>query len=273
MITAPSTGLIDALDADIYHSLPGVSASGMKEFFRSPAHYRVWLKEKPEPTPAMRIGTLAHLAVLEPAAFRAKTVVAPVVDRRTKDGKAIWEQFLAENAGKEVITADEREMLVGMGDAVETHRVAVSLLTSGRPEVSAFATHESTGLALKGRFDWFNQDAGIIVDLKTTDDASPSGFAKAIAAFKYHLQAAHYMQLATLNGIDHPKFRFIAVEKKPPYAVAVYDLDVATIEFADRELSRILEALASCQAFDSWPGYAEDIQTISLPKWTAHYQP
>ena len=92
------------LSAENYHKADGISKSGLDQFRKSPAHYKHWLTAEREETPAMRIGTLTHMSVFQPEMYADRVVVAPIVDRRTKEGKSIWEQFKADNEGKDIIT-------------------------------------------------------------------------------------------------------------------------------------------------------------------------
>lgn len=102
-----------------------------------------------------------------------------------------------------------------------------------------------------------------IVDLKTTLDASPAGFAKSVAKFRYHVQRAHYSE-----GFDIGNFVFVAVEKTPPYLVAVYVLDEQA-EIKGQELrDRDIQLYMDCLENDFWPGYSEDIEELSLPNWS-----
>jgi exodeoxyribonuclease VIII len=261
-------GIHHDIPAADYHAVRAVSASGLKVFERTPAHYQHWLTNPTEPTPAMRIGTLTHMAVFEPHRFRASTAVAPIVDRRTKEGKSIWEQFQAQNAGKEIITADEAQQLEEMRVAVRAHPAAYKLLERGNPEVSMFAKDDDTGIEVKCRCDWLTETS--IVDLKTTEDASPVGFARSIVNYRYHIQAAHYRSLAAALGLGQLPFIFIAVEKEPPHAVAVYTLDGADLIFAEQQHRIALRRFQACQDFNAWPAYSRDVQTISLPKWAAN---
>jgi hypothetical protein len=109
---------------------------------------------------------------------------------------------------------------------------------------------------------------GTIVDLKTCTDASPSGFARACAAFGYHVQAAHY-----LNVTFAERFVFIAVEKTFPYAVGVYELDAAAMA-AGKEQCRIgLQTISDCRAINEWPGYTTTCDTITMPGWALSTTP
>lgn len=254
-----------------YHRDPSISKSGLDQFRKSPAHFQAWLAEDREQTPAMRIGTLTHLAVLEPDTFDSKTVVAPLVDKRTKEGKSIWEQFKAQHDGKEILSLDEHDQIVAMRDSVRKHQAAGKLLAKGGSEISVFATCPKTKVMMKGRFDWL--DGNTIVDLKTTEDASPEGFAKSVANYRYHVQAAHYIALAGLVGIKDAKFVMIAVEKSAPYAVAVYELGAADLILAESDRITLLEMFSSCTKFQSWPAYSQNITTISLPRWATKSNP
>ena len=264
-MTPMKPGIYDDLPADQYHADPAYSFSAIKQAMRSPAHLKAWLTAPPEQTPAMRLGTLTHLAVLQPDLFASTTAVAPIVDRRTKEGKSIWEQFQAQNTGKEIITNDEREQLTAMRDSVRIHPAASALLGEGTAEVSVFNQCVETGLPLKARMDWARENA--IVDLKTTEDASPAGFAKSVSNYRYDLQAAHYRRMLKLQGRGDLPFYLIAVEKEAPFAVAVYRLDEGDLTLADMQMQQQLRAIASCCEFNSWPAYSREVETLTLPKW------
>ena len=267
----PAGQIIPNMPAWEYHRDPSISKSGLDQFRKSPAHFQAWLAEDREQTPAMRIGTLTHLAVLEPDSFDEKTVIAPLVDKRTKEGKSIWEQFKGDNDGKEILSLDEHNQIVAMRDSVRKHQAAGKLLAKGGSEISVFAVCPKTKVMMKGRFDWL--DGNTIVDLKTTEDASPEGFAKSVANYRYHMQAAHYIALAGLVGIKDATFKMIAVEKAAPYAVAVYELGAADLILAESDRITLLEMFSSCTQFQSWPAYSQNITTISLPRWATKSNP
>ena len=122
-----SSGIIRGISNEEYRSGPGVSKSQLDQFAKSPAHYMASLTTPRKETPAMRIGTLFHGLILEPE--RVQIAVAPQCDKRTKEGKYLWEIFCAENAGAEIVTTEEGEMLSGMCASVRTHPAANALLS------------------------------------------------------------------------------------------------------------------------------------------------
>ena len=132
---------------------------------------------------------------------------------------------------------------------------------SHKIEASVFAQDEQTGLALKARPDLWIEDH-TLVDVKTTDDATPEAFLRTIGSFGYHIQAAHYM---AMTGADN--FIFVAVERKAPYAIGIYKLDAEWLQAGENLRRKAIATLHECRALDSWPAYPTATQTLSCPKW------
>lgn len=260
-------GLIPGIPIETYHSGLGVSKSQLDQLAKSPAHYLASLTTPRKETAAMRIGSLFHGLVLEPE--RVKIAVAPACDKRTKDGKAAWEAFCLENAGAEIVTAEEGEMLTGMVASVRAHPAANALLSGpGVAEGSAYWVDEQSGELCRCRPDFYRQDLGIIVDLKSTEDASPEGFARSIAKYGYHRQNAMYVDGVEASTGDFVKgFVFVVTEKSAPYCTAVYSLDMQGVEIGRDQYKRLLLDLADCKVAKKFPGYSDRIETLSLPAW------
>ena len=243
-----------------YHADPAISASQLKTVMQSPYHY--WSRYlDPDrvamvPTSAMRFGSLAHCAVLEPDELSKRYQLAP--DRRTKEGKAAVAEMAA--AGIEAVSEADMVLAVNMAVAVHGHPTAGALLQSGQAEQSFWWDDIATGMRCKCRPDWF--DGTTIVDLKTCQDASPTGFAKAVANFGYSIQAAHY-----LAGTLATRFIFVAVEKNAPYAIGVYELDAEALVHGSIARHNALQRIQDCRAINEWPGYTDGIQTLQLPGW------
>ena len=90
-ITEP--GVYDLSNED-YHEQNALNKSGIVQLAKSPAHFHEWYHAaNEEPTKAMVIGTAIHTAILEPDKYDQSIIIAPQVDRRTKDGKAEWATF------------------------------------------------------------------------------------------------------------------------------------------------------------------------------------
>ena len=246
-----------------YHADPAISASQLKEIGRSPFHY--WSRYlDPSRTPAiatsaMKLGSLTHCCVLEPDQVSARYGITP--DRRSNAGKALAAEM--EASGIEAVTAQEMEQALAMAASVRSNSTAALLLSNGQAEQSFWWDDIATGMRCKCRPDWLSADGETIVDLKTCQDASAAGFAKAVAAFQYQLQAAHY-----LCGTLAKRFIFVAVEKSAPYAVGVYELDAEAMVHGSVLRHNALQRIQDCRAINEWPGYTDgSIQTLQLPGW------
>lgn len=260
-------GIIPGIAIEEYHRHGSVSKSQLDQFSKSPAHYLASLTTPRKETPAMRIGSLFHGLVLEPE--RVKIAVAPVCDKRTKEGKATWEAFCSENAEAEIVSADDGEMLHGMRASVMEHPAASALLSgAGIAEGSCFWYDDRSGELCRCRPDFYCRDLGIIVDLKTTEDASPEGFARAIWKYRYDRQAALYMDgVGEATGDIVKGFVFVCVEKTAPYAVGVYRLDMQGEEAGRVSYQSLLLDLTDCKINRNFPAYSNKIETISLPAY------
>ena len=261
------------MDNAAYHAHPAVSKSHLDLIARSPLHY--WARYldpervTPEPSPQMRLGTALHTHVLELSRWDQEIAVAPPINRLTKAGKEEWAAFMAASADRTVITADDAAQVMAMGRAVLRHPAAAMLLgLPGKAETTHMWKDASTGLECKCRPDWLTDDGSIVVDLKTTKEASPRGFKQSVANYRYHVQAAWYLHgLEQATGRRPDQFIFICVESTAPYAVAVYAADAEMIERGHDQAMRDLAKLAVCKAADHWPSYSEQIETLSLPGW------
>lgn len=258
--------------ASEYYADPAIGGTALRDALRSPLHF--WARHLDparefKETPAMRLGTLAHLAILEPERWASETIIAPSVDRRTKAGKEAWAEFVEKAAGKEIVSAEDAALVESIAAAVRGHRGASALLKGAATEVSLYWRDGATGVLCKGRMDAIAQH-DVIVDLKTCQDASPAAFTRSIANFGYHIQAAHYLDgYEAATGVRPRAYIWIAVESSAPHGVAVYAADAAMLEIGAEKRAMALEIIAECTESGHWPGYPAEIQTISLPGWAA----
>jgi exodeoxyribonuclease VIII len=262
----PSMQKEQPLSNAAYHDHPAVSKSHLDEVHKSGRHY--WARYldpervKPQPTPAMELGSGFHAMVLEPDVYENDFVTAPEIKRTTKAGREEWAAFLNANKKKTVLTVDQVELLRSMTEAVMSHPAASTILRlKGEAEQTYTWTDDQTGEACKCRPDWHAE--GLVVDLKSTVDASPDGFAKSVNNFRYHVQANWYLR-GTPNA---EQFVFIACEKTPPFAVAVYVASPEMVAAGGRAADQDLARLAEYRRENVWPSYSNQIETLNLPRW------
>ena len=246
----------------IYDGIQALNQSGAKELLKSPAHYQAYLNRTQEDSKALRVGTAVHKLALEGLdAYNATHAIAPEVDKRTKEGKAAWADFVTANEGKSILTAEEGALVDAVANSAAACMKANGIVLS-KTEVmfTAFIGDTLCKCAIDGI-----SDDGFIYDLKTCEDASPHGFLQAVRKYKYALQAYFYRHaVESAYKCRVLGFRFIAVEKEPPYAHAVYELGPELMTQAAFDFEKALTLYKECTASGQWPAYPQQIQTIDI---------
>jgi len=255
----------------MYHTdVTRVSKSGLDLIAKAPAlYYERYLNPNALPqkeTPALIIGSAAHCAVFEPQEFGKRYAVAPRVDRRTKAGKEQWEAFLIAAAlkGLTPLDAESATMVERIMESVRGHRTAQYLLKDGIAEQPIYWNDEDTEVDCKARPDWLTPD-NVIIDLKTTEDASPRGFAQSVRKYRYDVQAAFYSDgLEEATGKPCNGFFFVAVEKHPPYLVGWYFIGNEDMKEARQKYKENLMTYGFCKKSGNWHGYSEIVTKVNL---------
>lgn len=267
-----STGrIIPNLSHDEYHErrLGVVSKSGLDHLLRSPAHYKAWVEgQDEEPSDALMFGSAFHCALLEPERYAKVYAVEPEFgDCRFKENRATRDTWRAQHAGATLIDESTAETIAAMVDAVHSHPLAGKMFRDGKSELTVKWTDEETGLPCKCRADYYVERLGMVLDAKSTDDARPDAFKRSIVKYGYHRQDAIYRAGFAAAGAPIQHFLFIAVEKRPPHAVAIYSLDQEAIAKGHVAIRNGIETMARCVASGQWPGYSNSIVTLDLPPW------
>ena len=161
------------------------------------------------------------------------------------------------------------ELMKLLVKAVRAHRLAGRMIRNGEAELTVRWRDADTGLECKCRADYYVPSLRMVADVKSTLDASHDAFRRDVVKYRYHVQDALYRAgfAAADARIEH--FAFIAVEKAPPYAVAVYTLDSFGVEKGHIAARLNIERLAECLKTNTWPGYSAEIQELHLPPWAA----
>lgn len=249
-----------------------ISKSGLDLVHKSPLHYwerylnPMHIEKK---TPALILGSAVHCAVLEPSEFGKRYAVAPEVDRRTKEGKEIYANFEASIAnldasiqGLEVISKADSIVCERIMEAVQSHSEA-ALLLHKLSAIEKILEWDDC----KAKPDGICESLHLIVDLKTTEDASPVAFGRSALKYRYDVQAAFYCDgYEAVYGHRPEGFIFIAVEKTPPYAVAVYVIEDADIEVGRQKYKADLERWRECRQLNEWKGFT-GLNTLKLPNY------
>jgi exodeoxyribonuclease VIII len=243
-----------------------ISKSGLDLIHKSPLHY--WDRylnpaAEERKTPALLLGSAVHCAVLEPSEFGKRYAIAPEVDKRTKEGKEIHASFLEFTEGRyEVISKADSVICERIMEAINKHDEA-SLLMSKITDVEKIIEVDD----LKCRPDAIIGPLNLIIDLKTTDDASPKAFGRSALKYRYDVQAAFYIDLYEKHyNCKCEGFIFIAVEKTAPFGVGVYVIEDEDIEFGRQKYKADLERWREAKANNKWTGYT-GINKLEMPNY------
>ena len=264
-------GIYPNLSHADYHALTDIiSNSYLGRLNQCPANAKVPVTE----TTAMSFGRALHSYVLDGQdVFDKEYAIAPTVNKRTKDGREVYEAFCedAEEHHKSIIDFPDYEKIMLMHKAIMSHPLASVLLKEGRSETSIFWTDEKTKLPCKCRPDRIPEgDHGVILDLKSARSAELRDFTNDCIRFGYARQAGIYIE--GFNSISSAKvdaFVFICIEKDEPYRIEVFTLDDNFIFYGQSEFHRLLKIEKECRAKKVWPNYKNtEIRTLYLPNWT-----
>ena len=258
-----------------------VNSSALKAGRKSMLHMKAVIDGvAKEPSPAMLLGSALHAAILEPQRFAQMVRVAPDVDRRTKAGKEEHAAFVASLPKGAIVLSGEDYNAVRDAQLAINASILPTLMGTGESEVSIYWGEQwgDKVVGCKARLDWLGYDGvrpsqGLIIDIKTTRDASPAAFSRAAASYGYLHQAAWYMRAAArLNAIGQgPKiadYLIVAVEMEAPYAVGLYRLSGDDLKAADLDNLETLHRWAAACDANEWPGpTGTSIRTLNVPEW------
>lgn len=233
---------------------------------QSPLHAKYYKDHPAEDTPALLVGRAAHCLALEPSAFERRYAVAPVCDRRTKEGKQLWAEFESSANGRYILSQEQHESIRQVAESIN-RQIIHRFIEKGEAEVCIVWNDKKTDVLCKARLDYVHRGRAIIVDLKTTTDASPKAFQRAMWAYRYYQQAAFYVDGYKVLTGDEPSFVFLPVEKEPPYAVAAFEVHEDTVRAGKSEYRKALQTYADCVSTGIWPGYADEVKMINLSDW------
>jgi hypothetical protein len=269
---------------DEYHQDPvpqgSLSYSGAKKLLAEggPALFRYERDHPPEPSKEMEAGTAAHKLVLG-----VGQELHEVKADNWRGGKAQDEAADARKAGRLPLLTKELAVVTAMAAELRNHERAAQLLdpARGRPEMSAFWIDPDFKLWWRCRFDLMPEPhparRPIIADYKTCKSAAPRDFARAMADFRYYMQADRYCAgyAAVFDGRIgyYPGYALVCQERTPPYRVAVYEPHPDALRKGREDSQRAMEIYHDCLEAEAdgrahaWPGYSPEIELLDLPYW------
>lgn len=196
-----------------------VSSSGLKQILRSPDHFRRYLNRKEESLPHLDLGTAVHCAILEPERFRHEYVAIPV--RHIDIFHAEDMRLIQHEKQVRFLTNSQMAAVEGIAEQLAHKPDIVKLLETGQAERSIFWQDAETGIRCKIRPDLLVLP-DLILELKTTFNASVAVFQRTCLMQLYHLAAAMYREGVTQVTGKRPSYMFVVACRFPPYSVETF---------------------------------------------------
>lgn len=266
-------GIYPDLSNECYHADPAISRSQIMTYLDSP--YKYWshyvrpdapIKKQ---TDAMIFGSAFHTFILEPDKFVQEYAVKPAQKYLKYDGELAYRAYKnaceeLEKSSKIILNPEELNLLAQMNDAILDHPQAFDLIQGATYESSYFWEDEHSGLLCKAKPDILHTN--MIVDLKTCTNASPRAFQLDMASYGNYIQGAMVREgVKQLTGVDIPTVINICIEKTYPYAIGIYIIDEAALEFGHQKFKQALLDLKRDIGYNKFESYP--IETINLPPW------
>ena len=225
----------------VYHDkkkYPHISSSDVKTVYsKSLLH---WVGQEYKESPALEMGKAVHSLILSTKKKRSCAAA--------RRGTNAWKEAkeLAEKQGKIVLTEKDYDTALEIAESALFNSDFLRSKVSAKnfiSEASIFTRCKKTGMLIKCRPDGLlvpksNKGKGEILDIKTTQDASPEGFERELRKYNYDLQIAFYLHTMRCANLPCSEMYLVAIEKTPPYAVGVHVLSEIYIKHAEKECSK-----------------------------------
>ena len=262
------TGVKKISDQD-YDELPALRSTLLKDFIRSPAHYKYAMspeaRAENDGKTHFLIGNLVHSGLLEPETVPQKYKICDESTRNTKGYKELKEKF----PSHKIVMRKEADQAEAICKAVYALDPVMDLIRRGEKELAA-ANYLKTGIGddkvyCKAKLDLYIKEDKHIIDLKTTAE-SALDFRYRIQSYGYDVSAAFYIDVMAACGYDVDKFTFIVVEKSPPYGVMMYYLSPEDYERGQQKYLKALPHYLQCLRTGSFPSYSLTPQPTFLKR-------
>jgi exodeoxyribonuclease VIII len=226
----------------------------------------------PKESDAFAMGHAVHCLALEPESFSDRFFVLPKIDRRTKEGKAAYAEIQEASKSKTLLDGDDYADAIACVQALNNHAEFATIMAQPR-RVEVPFEFDLFGHRFKAKPDCIIDSMRLIVDIKTTDDASPHKWQWSAVDYGYHRQAYIYQHALAVETCQDYQFIFAVVEKpKPstrgiPPTVALYQLDEAALLMGRWDAISLVDEYRKRLETNDWKQpYSNGLKVLSLPK-------
>lgn len=250
-----------------YRSFKAFNYSGLKEFKKSPAHYKAYLEKEHTVDPDLEIYKAVHLMTLEDPSAQNRIVI--------KDGR--WAGALKEEVqslqsqGYIVLKQDGYDEAKNISASIKSHPLAADLLGASLGEVSIFWLDRATNCPLKARVDILTLKDGDIYlgDLKNFTGLHDEEFiGQQVVRQNYMMQMALYAQGIEAVLGNYPKFIYwVFIEPVKPYGCKIRRAGMDHVFNASKAFTEHFRRYLECSESNTWPCYDIEDMPLMLPKW------
>ena len=260
-----------------YYANKALSHSKLSCLAQSPMEFRMRYVDDPPSLPqkesdAFAMGHAVHCIALEPEKFDERFAAAPKIDRRTKEGKLQALIFEQNNKGKIVLDEQDHADAIACVQALNNHAEFATIMAQPK-RVEVPFEFDLFGHKFKAKPDAIIDSMKLIIDIKTTDDASPHRWQWSAVDYGYHRQAWLYKKAIEAACGAVYRFIFAVVEKpKPstrgiPPTVALYELDADAIGMGYQDARNLVAEYEHRLETNNWQQpYSSGIVPLRLPK-------
>lgn len=286
---------------DYHQDKSWLSATGLKRAARSMSEYKYFLDGgyDSETKAEFSFGNAFELALLSPKEFEQKVAIMqteawrafalaekpdlknPALSKSYQDLKKDFEakadakgMYKIGDVGKHSFETIEKMM-----ESCYRDKWIQELIKNIQYQNTLCWIDPATQIQMKTRPDICKVNKNVLVNLKTTTDASPAKFSRDLADHDYPLQAIVEMEGAIRTGLmpQIDKYFWLLVEKEPPYNAVLYEFDRSDWESVKLAYGFLLNRIKRCTEENFWPGFTDradnqyGILTARIPAWYQIY--
>lgn len=253
-----------------------IRSTDIRTFRKSPRHYQ--LKDTQPQTFSMNLGTAFHMKLSEPKKFQDTYIPKPEFEKKSKTQPlTIKEQelaFLEANRGKEILSTKDLDVLDLMHESAMSNPFIEGIfkkqMVIEEKLIHPF-TFDDKDVLIQGTPDIILPDENIIIDIKTSADASFDKFQQTIAKFEYFIQSAVYIMLAEKQyNKSFTDFIWIVVENSWPYNVATYYMEKDLIDLGREIVNKTVPKMLTAIEKGIFHGYTTRLTPIGLPHYSKY---
>lgn len=222
-----------SLPNEQYHLIEAISASGLKKAWSDPKLYLNKDALMRMPSPALDVGTALHEALLEP------------------------DKYDIENYNLTKLNKEKLGVMNNNGKVMFDY-----ILKDTLNEVSFF--HQDNEFIRKVRVDAYDQNEGIIYDVKSSRYNNKRKFINDAYELGYHIQAAFYIDTLRLCGFNVEAFAFLVVPSESPCEPFAVQITDDFIEDGRGQYSELIQEVLEYKQANS---NRVKFHLMDLPQW------